>query len=1169
MTSMADRLAHQQKREEGIGTNENAVKFLQQDYETLRQECLKSGRLFEDPCFPAERKSLGYNELGPYSSKTRDIVWKRPTELCSNPKFIDDGATRTDICQGTLGDCWLLAAIASLTLDQQILARVVPDGQSFTEGYAGIFHFQFWQFGEWVDVVVDDYLPTRDGKLLFVHSAEGSEFWSALLEKAYAKVNGCYEALSGGNTLEGFEDFTGGIAEVYTLGKAPPNLFQIIQKALGLGSLLGCSIDITSAYESEAVTSLKLVKGHAYSVTGAEEVNCRGKPVQLVRIRNPWGQVEWTGPWSDRSSEWNYISKDEKSKLNHVAEDGEFWMSYSDFIKQFSKLEICNLTPDTLTSDDVGYWNHYQFEGMWRVGSTAGGCRNNPATFSSNPQFMVRLEDVDDDPLDGKDGCTILVGLMQKDGRRQRRLDRNLETIGFAIYEVSEKTVPEQLKGCSNVHLGPDILLRHRAVAMSSNFINTREVCDRFRLPPGEYAIVPSTFHPHRNASFVLRVFSEKHAATSPLEEEIDAKIEEEEISENDVDPHFKHLFKQIAGSDMEVSVFELVEILNKVVSHRSDLRTDGFSLETGRLIVSLLDKDESAKLGLMEFHVLWNKIQKYLEIFKNQDTDNSGTMSSHEMRGAATQAGFNINSAVLQAIVNRYADAQYAIDFDSFVGCLIKLEILFSFNELGPNSYKVRGITWKTSQFWQFGEWVDVVVDDNQRWKAAVRPLRRGFRVLERTAGEGLRQHHEGFEDFTGGIAERHGLNNADPHLFKIIKKALDRGSLLGCSIDITSSADSEAITYHKPMKGHAYSVTGAEQVRKCLCLCLNQSDPPGGAQRRQGGADQDQKPMRSGGVERSLERQICNLTPDALTVDDFKKWAESEFEDTWRRDVSAGGCRNYPNTFWMNPQFVIKLDEENDNPDDGDKGCTLIVGLMQKNRRRMRKNGGDGGNMETISFAISELPEEASARKGINLREVCNHFTLPPGEYLTIPSTFEPIRTETLMCEKQADFHSFCSVLAGFSLSNPLHQIIVARYSEPDLSIDFDNFVCSLIHLESLFNIFKTLDKDENGQIELGFMESSGIGVTDEVKDLFVQMKVVKHDGDQNDRIRLVVFHIKDKFIEVETILREKDLEGKDVFKCFQGLLVSDQCRYILYDCHFESKESSKKEELVFVLW
>uniref|UniRef100_A0A8D3AB06 calpain-2 n=1 Tax=Scophthalmus maximus TaxID=52904 RepID=A0A8D3AB06_SCOMX len=667
MASTADRLARQQERERGIGTKKHAVKFSQQDYESLRKQCLASGRLFEDNCFPAERKSLGYNELGPYSSKTRSVVWKRPTELCSYPKFIDDGATRTDICQGALGDCWLLAALASLTLDHRILARVVPPGQSFTEDYAGIFHFQFWQFGEWVDVVIDDRLPTRDGKLLFVHSAEGSEFWSALLEKAYAKVNGCYEALSGGSTVEGFEDFTGGIAEIYTLDKPPPQLFQIIRRALSLGSLLGSAIDITSARETEAVTALKLVKGHAYSVTGAEEVHFRGRLVQLVRIRNPWGQVEWTGPWSDGSSEWNYIAKDEKSNLNHVADDGEFWMSYSDFIRHFSKLEICNLTPDTLMSDNVGHWNHYQFEGMWRVGSTAGGCRNNPATFSSNPQFVVRLDDVDDDPLDGEDGCTFLVGLMQRNGRQQKRLNRNFETIGFAIYEV--------YKGRSNVHLGPDVLLRQRAVAMSSTFINTREVCDRFRLPPGEYAVVPSTFSPHKNGSFVLRVFSEKEAATRY---DIDAKIEEEEISESDVDPHFKQLFKQIAGNDMEVSTFELVTILNNVVSHRSDIKTDGFSLETGRLIVSLLDKDESSMLGLMEFHLLWCKIQKYLEIFKNHDTDNSGTMSSHEMRGATTEAGFHVNSAVLQAIVSRYADAQYAIDFDSFVGCLIKLEMLF-----------------------------------------------------------------------------------------------------------------------------------------------------------------------------------------------------------------------------------------------------------------------------------------------------------------------------------------------------------------------------------------------------------------------------------------------------------------------------------------------------------
>uniref|UniRef100_A0A7M4EWP0 Calpain 11 n=1 Tax=Crocodylus porosus TaxID=8502 RepID=A0A7M4EWP0_CROPO len=617
---IAARLQRDRLRAEGVGKHHNSIKYLNQDYEALKQECLESGTLFEDPQFPAVPSVLGFKELGPHSGKTQGVRWKRPSEIVDDPQFIVGGATRTDICQGALGDCWLLAAIGSLTLNEELLHRVVPHGQSFQEEYAGIFHFQIWQFGEWVDVVVDDRLPTKDGELVFVHSAECTEFWSALLEKAYAKLNGSYEALSGGSTTEGFEDFTGGVAEMYDLKRPPRNLDRVICKALERGSLLGCSIDITSAFDMEAVTFKKLVKGHAYSVTGFREVDYRGRQEQLIRIRNPWGQVEWTGAWSDGSSEWNNIDPSDQAELQLKMEDGEFWMSFRDFMREFSRLEICNLSPDALTKDNVSKWHTQLFEGTWRRGSTAGGCRNHPATFWINPQFKIKLLEEDDDPGDNELACSFLVALMQKHRRKERRVGGDMHTIGFAVYEVS--LVP-QSQGCQNVHMKKEFFLRNQSRARSETFINLREVSNHIQLPPGEYIIVPSTFEPHQEADFVLR----SHSLCLPSDK---------------------------------------------------DLKTDGFSMESCRNMVNLMDKDGSARLGLVEFQILWNKIRSWLTIFRQHDLDKSGTMSSYEMRLALESAGFKLNNKLHQVVVARYTDASLGVDFDNFVCCLVKLEAMF-----------------------------------------------------------------------------------------------------------------------------------------------------------------------------------------------------------------------------------------------------------------------------------------------------------------------------------------------------------------------------------------------------------------------------------------------------------------------------------------------------------
>uniref|UniRef100_A0A8C7YYD2 Calpain 9 n=1 Tax=Oryzias sinensis TaxID=183150 RepID=A0A8C7YYD2_9TELE len=436
-------------------------------FEQLRQECLQKGVLFEDPDFPAADSSLFFSQTIPVQ-----IQWKRPKEICENPKFIVGGADRTDICQGQLGDCWLLAAIASLTLKKDAMARVVPPDQDFDHNYAGIFHFQFWQHNKWLDVVVDDRLPTVRNRLIMLHSASNDEFWSALLEKAYAKLNGSYESLKGGSTMEAMEDFTGGVGEIYETKSAPENLFSIMKKALDRGSMMGCSIDL----------------------------QFRGQTVKLIRVRNPWGQVEWNGAWSDNSREWDYIDKKEKDRiLQNSLEDGEFWMEFEDFKKNYDKVEICNMTPDALDDDTKRHWAVSVFEGNWIRGSTAGGCRNYIDTFWTNPQFRLQLEDADDDD---DDVCSVVIALMQKNRRKLRKEGLDLETIGFAVYEAPD----------DETQVEKDFFRYHPSKARSRTYINMREVSERFTLPPGKYLLVPTTYQPHQEADFIIRIFSEKKA---------------------------------------------------------------------------------------------------------------------------------------------------------------------------------------------------------------------------------------------------------------------------------------------------------------------------------------------------------------------------------------------------------------------------------------------------------------------------------------------------------------------------------------------------------------------------------------------------------------------------------------------------------------------------------
>ncbi|MEQ2277467.1 hypothetical protein XENORESO_003118, partial [Xenotaenia resolanae] len=134
---------------------------------------------------------------------------------------------------------------------------------------------------------------------------------------------------------------------------------------------------------------------------------------------------------------------------------------------------------------------------------------------------------------------------------------------------------------------------------------------------------------------------------------------------------------------DMEVSPVELKDILNRIISKRennvfdANLKTDGFCIESCRSMVAVMDSDSTGKLGFHEFKYLWNNIKRWQNIYLSHDTDRSGTIGSKELPQAFKAAGFPLNEDLFKLIIRRYSDENGDMDFDNFVGCLVRLDAM------------------------------------------------------------------------------------------------------------------------------------------------------------------------------------------------------------------------------------------------------------------------------------------------------------------------------------------------------------------------------------------------------------------------------------------------------------------------------------------------------------
>jgi hypothetical protein len=294
--------------------------------ESILNELKQTGKRFIDNEFVPEEK------------------WTHVTELFEGEcqLYVND-VSPEDIIQGSVGNCWLMQAIGGAATKPNVIKDIfkycTPESTK-----QGVFIVRLYYREERVAVVLDGYLPTDQyGSLLYSRMAEDGEIWVCLLEKAFAKLSRSYANLDGSRAI--FNPASALVAMLSGTAKSihwinqdtdaarmmrENRFWSYVENIRNSGSIVVCTS--RSGEVKCAVDKFGIVDYHGYSILDIKHF----KEVNLVRVRNTWGQTEWNGDWSDNSSIWDKYPLIKHELKNENKNDGIFWISTKDFEVHFS-----------------------------------------------------------------------------------------------------------------------------------------------------------------------------------------------------------------------------------------------------------------------------------------------------------------------------------------------------------------------------------------------------------------------------------------------------------------------------------------------------------------------------------------------------------------------------------------------------------------------------------------------------------------------------------------------------------------------------------------------------------------------------------------------------------------------------------------------------------------
>ena len=426
-----------------------------------------------------------------------------------------------------LADTWLAAAVGMVCTRPDLVQQLLQH----SEAGAGLHALRLFKDGAWTSVAVDDLVPCHGRSVKAQQPAYSSSEQPgagplSLVQKALAKLYGCYEQLQTGRVGWALEDLTGGVSDCIYLRDGVASAFdgtlkqpqlQAIQEItegtmytrlaglLEQGHLAGATYKLKYAAEGEAPAMACEGETPAHLVYPLLECKDLDSAGQFVRLRNPYAKMpdgkaapEWRGAWGNAAADWQDNPGVAAQLGGRPPRDGSFWMDFNDFYRGFNKVHVCRLAP-------APAWQVQRVVGEWTADTAGGDLNSWPGSrWRTNPQYRLRVSQ----------DTNAVIAVSQPDAQldKNEASDSYPHEVGFYVFHEAAAeggAAPPRRK----------LVVGEEHLAANPRLACTRQTCQEMVLQAGvEYTVMPCTKDAYVTMAYTLTVATAAGAGATLLE---------------------------------------------------------------------------------------------------------------------------------------------------------------------------------------------------------------------------------------------------------------------------------------------------------------------------------------------------------------------------------------------------------------------------------------------------------------------------------------------------------------------------------------------------------------------------------------------------------------------------------------------------------------------------